>query len=380
MEHKVYQGIRRVSRLEYLFIVLRNAHRGYDHDKALEEIQKHQADLEAKKANALGRIKARPVSGKAVLRESEKMARQMRYIDRGVDGFTLSDDGYQLLQSLPKNGNAAMGNMACALLTDRFWSVYPKFGRAIVSICSQVDGTMDLPLPNDNSFKDALFTKYGQEIDALSFKIIREIGTELELINWHLIGQGDDRLQRVFSICCISSNADPAANLGENGASDLFPTECMEKMGLQRGFIKESRLGTPDTKTLFESAKDDGNTPTLILIEKIEKKIQLRRYPCFSIDKFEEVMWKKYLELVNYRQLFPALYPELRDNVCYEMRISDSVFDGAIKGLINNPIRVRVYPSGGTLDYSRRFAQLHKYLPPQTIGGKYITFIKIKRV
>lgn len=74
MAYKTYLGIRRVSRLEYLIAFLGSVRDGYDREDARRHIQKILQGVEIEKAKALGKKKARPVSGASLLPECEKMA------------------------------------------------------------------------------------------------------------------------------------------------------------------------------------------------------------------------------------------------------------------------------------------------------------------
>ena len=381
---KHYKALRRVSRLDYLFVVVRNADIGYKRENALSDIQKIQADLESNKAKALGKKKARPVSGKAVLTESEKMALQLRYVHRSAGSFIPTPDGEKLLYAAIGKRPGHLTNELKAMLTARFWQVYPKFGQTIMAISSQTNGTMELPTPTDLGFVDAIRDHYDFECEAVSFKIIREISSELGLLNWHIFENSKEKehshLQRVYAIVCIAGLKTLEISTLQPLDTEIFSDHCTERLVRKVSILADMKGELQNTQgwsDKFVWVNEDSNC---FIFSGINGLYIVAPYREIEIDKFEECLWVTYLDIVKNHPLFPVIYPVLRNEVCYRLRITDEAYDQFVEELIKTPRRIRVYPSSGILDYSWDLAHLHKHLPPQNEFGKFMTFLKISRL
>jgi hypothetical protein len=136
----------------------------------------------------------------------------------------------------------------------------------------------------------------------------------------------------------------------------------------------------------------EGKSPSEILIQaenkgyisiKLEEEEGFLLIKTFSVDskEFEEVLWKEYLKLSDYKSNYPVYYSELRDYVCEQLRISDRAFDSFIKRMINKPeeCTVKLHPGGGPMPPRRGLSSMLKVLPPKTGSDEYITFIKATR-
>jgi hypothetical protein len=377
---KVYKALRKVSNLDYLFVVLRSAQGGYDRESALRGIQKIQADLEAEKAKALGKKKARPVSGGAVLNESEKMALQLGYVVRIANSLALTLEGQLLLQTAEGGKSGRLSTSAIVLLTNRLWQTYPIFGETILAICSQPESLMDLPTPGDPDFNRFILSQYDLDCDAITFKIIRETGTKLGLLNWHIHAVNQFRRQRVYAISCILKL--DVIYRAKNQALDsgTYSDRCLANLVRALDKLEKAKIEREHAQESLPNLILEYENNLYELISASGEQFVVFPFQTPTPEQFEEHLWKTYLKLVNLRPLFPVIYPLLRNEVCFSIRISDEKFDSMIAELINEPKRIRVLPSAGILNYSRDLAHLHKHLPPQNETGQFMTFLKIDRV
>lgn len=380
MRLKTYLRIPRVPRLEYLLEFLKSIREGYNREDARRRVQRIREEFEAEKARALGKKKPRPVRGASIVRECEKMGLQLRFAARSAGGWSLTTDGDELLKHCPEDLKDFPREEIKTTLISRLWQVYPRFGRTILAILHQQDGKMDLPMRSAaGSFRDTIRQEYQLDADVLTFNMIREIGTQLELLNWYVIEDDGRRRQRVYAIACVATLTSFEELDGQPARTESPLDACLQEIGLEIGALTiDEGVYRPHTLlniTPVSAAKTRG----YLVIEAQGDYVFIKRHRKVDVGKLEEVLWKTYLEKVSYRPLFPILYPELRNEVCHRLRLPDRTFDRVVLGLIESPRRLRIYPSGGILDYASNLAHLHKYLPPKTSHGHFMTYLKIHR-
>ncbi len=238
-------------------------------------------------------------------------------------------------------------------------------------------------MPTDPSFNEAISTNYDYFCDAISFKIIREIGSELGLLNWYILeeskGKGKIHLQRVYAIVCIATLKTLELLNDQTLDIETFSDYCLGKLVREVG----GRIAKQGEFQNIQGWSDKfdwlDETRKSIAFAALNGLYFVTPFQNPGIDQFEEYLWKTYLDLVKNRPLFPVVYPVLRNEVCYRLRITDETFDQFLKELIKAPKRIRVYPSAGILDYSGDLAHLHKHLPPPNEAGQFMTFLKITR-
>jgi hypothetical protein len=294
--------------------------------------------------------------------------------------LALTLDGQLLLQAAEGEKSGRLSTSVKALLTNCLWQTYPKFGETILAICRQPDGAMELPMPGDPDFNGFIQNQYEFECDAITFKIIREIGTELGLLNWRILKINQFRRQRVYAISCIIKLKEIGkANIMALG-SGTYSECCLANLVRTSGNLEKTtneKEYSQDALTTFISEREHR---IYKLTSAFSEQFVVFPYQTPTPEQFEEHLWKTYLKIVNLRPLFPVIYPVLRNEVCHSLRISDEVFDYMTDELIKEPKRIRVFPSAGILDYSRDLAHLHKHLPPKNETGQFMTFLKIGRV
>lgn len=381
MRLKAYLGIRRVPRLEYLVEFLKSVREGYNREDARRRVQRIQEELEAEKAKVLGKKKPRPVSGASIVPECEKMALQLRFSVRSGGDWTLTPDGEQLLNYSAQDPKDFPSDTIRTMLITRLWEVYPRFGQTILAILRQQDGKVELPMRSAaGSFRDRIRQKYRLDCDVVTFNMIRELGTQLELLNWYVIEAEGERLQRVYVISCVATLGSFDKLAGQPPRTDSPLAACRHEIGLEIGALSIDegvyRPYTLPTAATVSAAKTKG----YLVIKSHGDYVFIKRLRQVDVEELEQALWETYLEKVGYRPRFPILYPELRNEVCHRLRLPDRTFDRVVLGLIERPRRLRIYPSGGILDYASNLAHLHKYLPPRTSHGQFMIYLNIDRV
>lgn len=381
MAFKTYLSIRPVPRLEYLIEFLKSVREGYDREDARRRIQQIRDEFEKQKAKALGKKKPRPVRGAAIVPQCEKMTAQLRFAARTADGWKLTPDGEQLLSDAAEDPNDFPGEAVKTTLTARLWQVYPRFGKIILAILRQPNGKMDLPMRSEaGSFREAIQQQYQVDCDALTFYVIRELGTQLELLNWYVVETEGRRQQRVYAIACVATLS-WLEKLADQPPRTNSPLDaCLDRIGSDIGALTlEDGLYQPHT-LLNTSLASIAQAKGYLFIEAGGDWVFVDRHHEVEMAALEQELWRCYLEKVDYRPLFPVLYPELRNEVCYQLRLPDKTFDQNLLRLIEKPQRLRIYPSGGTLNYASNLAHLHKYLPPQTSHKHFMIYLKIEQL
>jgi hypothetical protein len=199
----------------------------------------------------------------------------------------------------------------------------------------QPDKTVVLPVRRaKGSFSKVALQRYGLEIDHFSFEMVRDIATELGLVNWGIVEE-EERWQHVY-------------------------------------LVVDMVLGRRAKKGGHIRVQSDEGVYTITFI-KLKPKT------------FLAVLAEAYLELTDDRPKYPVLYPEIRGKVCEGLRVSDEVFDANVFSLMKKRQKVKlgdavfrmiIYPSSGVLNYARLPPNMLKHLPPKQ-SGKFISFLKI---
>jgi hypothetical protein len=378
MAAKDFRRIPRVPRLEYLVELLRGVREGYNPEDVRRRAQRIRDDFEAEKARALGRQNPRTVSGAITVSEAEKMAVQMGLARRRGAQWSLTLDGEALLAHCPEDPRGFLGDDARRLLVPRIWQTYPRFGETLLTIRAQPDATIDLPMRSGKgAFREAIEDKYGLTYDLLTFIMVREMGTQLELLNWYVLEETTPRRQRVYLVADIVLLGEVAREpVATNSAGSRSPL-WQDLASAAAGAVSDPDLVTPcDVGGLRATVRARGD----IVVDAVGDCAVIRPRADVDLGAFEQALWEVYLRKVDFRLLIPALYPELRNEVCLRLKIPDRLFDRVLLDLIDHPRRLRIFPSGGELGYASNLAHLHKYLPPKTARGHFMVYLKVDRV
>jgi hypothetical protein len=345
-----------VQRLEYLVAFLESyKNNGFDEKRAQKAIQQQIHYFEIEKAKALGRQRPQMRKGTSTLQECLKLARHLGLIDRFK---RLTPDAAQVLDSGQRR----------LFVLERMWQTYPRFRQVVLA--ARDAEQVDLPFYAwGDTFRQEAGPLYKLEFDRLTFETIRDLATQLRLINWY---PTEEKRQIVYPVVSVARFSEIISLVGLPIEQETFAQQCRHQtaLGLNILAVRESRYEA--------QAHMELKTQGYLILQTDSDQVFIRDHDV-SPEDFEQVLWREYLGLSSMRSRFPVLYPNLRNRICAAIRISDRVFDRHLLSLIREPQRLNIYPSGGVLNYAANLAHLGKFLPPKTSQGNFIVYLKIDR-
>jgi hypothetical protein len=356
MSHK-YLRLPRVRRLEYLIVFLESYNDdGFDEERAYRAIQQQIHRLEVEKAKALGRQRPRMRKGVYTLKECLRLASDLGLVDR-----------FQRLT--PRAAQVLESGRRRSFLLKQMWQVYPRFRQVVLTVRNSE--RLHLPLYNWDAFRQEGGNLYGLDFDRLNFEIVRDLTTQLGLVNWHPTEDKPKR-QIVYPVGLVATFREIISLAGLHVEQETFAQQCRHQAALDLNLlVVQNDCYEAQAHVPFEN-------PSYMILQTDSDYVFFRGHDVSS-EEFEQVLWKEYLSLSSMRPRFPVLYPSLRNRVCAVLRISDQVFDHHLLSLIQRPRRLDIYPSGGVLNYAANLAHLVKFLPPKTSQGNFIVYLKIDR-
>jgi hypothetical protein len=332
--------IPRVRNLDYLRAVLKSAQKeGCSKREATLSVIEVVRSLDAAKASALGRTMAPIPKGQHLTEQCLEMGRQLGLLAVVGDRVTLMPLGLDVMRS--------MGTpLEQQIFFGRLWSTYPQFRSVLLITCNDAR-TMVLPLQRSLELFASAAVLQGLFVDQMSFELVRDLGTNLRILNWRTKFGDRGGEQTVYAVqTCVSCEGQGGPSREAEAVSIKFRAEWL--------------------RSSYRPPSLDGT-----LYEYVENKM--------DIPPFEQQLWSSYLDLAKDIPLFPVLYSQLRDNVCEAGRISDATFDRLLASLMRNPRRLDIYPSSGVMPYSARAAVSYKQIPARMDSGDFMTFLKLTR-
>ena len=353
---RTYLRVPRVQRLEYLQAFL-NSYRNneFDEKEAQKAIQKQIHHFEVEKAKALGRQRPRTRKGTSTLQECLKLASHLGLIDRFK---RLTAEAARVLDS----------SQSRPFLLERMWQNYPRFGQVVLT--ARDAEQLDLPFYAwGDTFRREASPLYGFEFDRLTFEAIRDLATQLGLINWY---PTEEKRQIVYPVASVATFSEIIFLTGLPVEQETLDQQCRHQTALNLNLL--TVRGDRYEAQAHMELKAQG----YLILQTDSDQAFIRDYGV-SPEDFEQILWREYLGLSSMRPRFPVLCPNLRNQVCAALRISDQIFNQHLLSLIQQPRRLNVYPSGGVLNYAANLPHLGKFLPPKTSQGDFIIYLKIDR-
>lgn len=351
-----YLRVPLVQRLEYLDAFLKSySNVEFDEENAKHAVQRQINLVEVEKAKALGRKRPRMRKGTSTLLECLNLSRHLGLIDQFK---RLTPDAERALDTADRR----------PLLVSRMWQTYPRFRKVVLA----VRDAEQLILPfyaRGKEFREEASSRYGFDFDRLTLETIRNLASQLELVNWYPTEQ---RKQIIYPVTSIVMLSEMVSLAGSSVRLDTYAQQQLHQTALDLGLLRirddryEVQASLPHEKQGY-------------LIFQTESDRVFVRDHTISLENFEQIVWQEYLSLSDMRPRYPVLYPNLRNRVCAILRIPDRTFDRHLLSLIRDPRRLNIYPSGGVLDYAANFAHLGKFLPPKTAQGNFIIYLKAER-
>jgi hypothetical protein len=296
--------------------------------------------LAAAKAAALGRREPKALKGEQLLQQCIQMATRLGILQRRGTWLDTTPTANEILARGPIEDLGVFFRL--------LWQTFPLFRSVVTRVCSTPQGFL---LPVDRStgrFSDAA-SRQGLDADHISFEIVRDLATDLKVLNWHPVITDAQTQQKVYAVGSLRGSTHTSSAC----AMEARPSPLADLARAQNAPVYDAHL-PPEYPCLFV-----GNP--------------------LDPDAFERNLWREYLLQTDRVPRFPVLYSVVRDAVCEALRISDAAFDDGVSGLIEKPHRLNIYPAAGILDYASKVAITYKQIPPRTATGQFMTFLKIDR-
>jgi len=329
-EFEPYRSVPRVSRLEYLVDFLTAFSKGANRAELESKLIERKSWFEDEKYKAVGRGK--PFGNKALahasslLTDSFALSRQLGFIQGKEGDRKLTEEGQRFL--------SVSDYISCPnLFAQRFVRTYSSAQDLMLLLDKAPNHQITLSTQTykkEGRHFTEIAKPLGLHTDVVTFIITREILSQLSLINWKPTYEHGSEC-----IVYLSSNIEKTDNPNEPVGGLTFK----------------------NNGTLYSAT--------------------IRSEP---YDVIRDTLWSEYMELTDYVPLFPVFYSDLRSAVCCKLRISDKVFDAFAELFVSgNDTKLDVVWSSGSLPYSRDSANLLKSLPPKSVDGEYIIYLKIEK-
>lgn len=322
-----YRRVPLVKRVEYILDLLETVNRGYSREAAEAKLAERKRSFEVEKARALGRgnpFTARLKQAGRLAEFCERLCRQTGLIESASGIHRLTSNGERIL------GMSSEGIEPDALLLESLLRTYPSFQQVISAINSAEKCEVILPSTKLRALYAEYAKRYDISVDMWTFDIVRDLTSQLGVLNWFPDSIGGLTMQRVFM----------ASNISYNESST--------------------------------DAAADFRAHTVI---SGKKAVIERNLPDFS--SFKVSAWNEYLKITKYVPKRPVFYSDLRTRVCYALRIADKIFDKLARKLIEKDEEYLLLAAGGSLPYRRDSAGMLKSLPPRTPRGQYMVYLKM---
>jgi len=366
----MYKRVPPVFSFEYLRVFLNVINKeGYDRKAIRNAIFNERVKFEKEKFKAIGKgYRLKTVKSEHLVKNCHLLSTQIGLLRRTNGDALLSEESREFLShevTYPKTKSTLLSKLLKA---------YIPFNEVLFCIRNQVKGEVLLPLGKETVLFKSFAERYQLKIDKIQFHVVRDLLTQLEILNWREKKNGE-RMQKVYLIADVLKLSDISNLVGQ--PSKFTENENLPINRFLREFTDEGRfsLEGKSPTDILKQAENKGYIS--IKMEEEEDFLLIKTFTVSSGD-FEEVLWKEYLKLSDYKSNYPVYHSELRDYVCEQLRISDKTFDSFIKRMINKPeeYTVKLHPGGGPMPPRRGLSSMLKVLPPKTGSDEYITFIK----
>jgi len=376
----MYKRVPPVFSLEYLRVFLNAIEKeGYNSEAIRKAIFDKRVKFEKEKFKATGRgFRLKTVKSKHLVKNCYMLCMQTGLLQRRNNDVSLSKESREFLS------NELTHPKTKSMLLSKLLNTYTPFNEVLFSIRNQGEGGFLLPLGKEISLFESLADeRYQLKVSKIQFQVVRDLLTQLGILNWRETKKDGLRSQMVYLIAStfrLSEVLDFLSQKKYKVKSTSIEVDRSRDFRISQ-FIREVTEG--GRFSLKEVSSTDIITEAErkgYIITKLQETEDFLFIKNFSVNtaNFEEVLWKEYLEISDYRSNYPVYYSELRDPVCERLRISDKTFDGLILRMVHKPYEytVKLFPGGGPMPTRRGLSSMLKALPPKTGSDEYITFLK----
>lgn len=363
----MYKQIRPIFSLQYLRVFLNVIDKkGYNRNAIKDAIFDERVRFEKEKFKAIGKGYRLKIRGESLVKSCYDLSMQIGFLRKTNNDVELSNEAREFLSHdiiYPKTRS---------MLLSKLLSTYIPFTKVIFCIRDQPDIEFLLPMGKKPKIFKSFADKYQLKVDKIQFHVARDLLTQLEILNWREKKDGD-RMQKVYLIANVLKLSEVLGFIRQ-----ISKLTDREKLQINRFLGEVAQGGSFKRKSPTDIVKRAESKGYIIIkLEESNNFLFIKNFTVSGGD-FEQVLWKEYLKISDYKSNYPVYYSELRDNVCEQLRISDKTFDGFIMRMINKPdeYTVKLHPGGGPLPPRRGLSSMLKVLPPKTGSDEYITFIK----
>jgi hypothetical protein len=310
----------RVSRIEYIFTFLKGVNKKLTTQKLAQKLGECKLHFEERKYKALGRRRPKITVASSLVQECIALANKLGLAEVDKGFLSLTSTGLQLLRLPLEEGK------------DTIASLYVNS----IDIVKEIMIKMNMQKGKEFLFPDyrhGKFKKFSQyvsryniDIDVLSFVALRDILWQLGYVNWYQFRKDKDYWFKVYLTARITKN----------------------------------RLHSYTLTFVY-------NTTTFYV-----------RRNKTTMEDFTKTLWVEYMRYSNDVHFIPIFYSDIRNAVCYKLKISDATFDNLLKELLTQKEPTfRVMWSSAAVPHERDTLSLLKNLPPLSPEGQYMTYLLI---
>jgi len=365
-----FHRIPRVRRLEYLLSFLRCVEEGkYDSESLLSSMIEERTKFEQEKLRALGKGRTfdkqellRKGKGRDLALSAHQLASQLQLVEDTTDGrVVLLEQGKLILETGLEN--ESVRRQLVVSMLER----YPTCRQILLAIRNN-DGSITLPTVRGNDIFQKDARGYGITCDQWDYEIVRDLTTQLELVNWRIDQQGAVRKHKVYLICEVVTWSD-LRRARRFAKPKSFKDRCIKHFKRGKSYLLSKR-------DILICADSQG----YVVASRLRNPVFLKPVTTDQ-NEFDEIVWKEYLELTKQTPMRPVFFSDLRERVCERLLMSNAGFDIQVIRMINSPSRYRtkVYAGGGALPHLPGIDMLRKDLPPKTGTDEYMTYLKLDR-
>jgi len=365
----MYKRVPPVFSFEYLRVFLNVIDKeGYDQKAIRNAIFNERLRFEKEKFKAIGKgYRLKKVKSEHLVKNCYRLSMQIGLLQRTNNDVLLSQESREFLShhfTYPKTKSMLLGKLL---------KTYIPFNKVLFCIRDQAKGEFLLPLGKETGLFKGVAERYQLKVDKIQFEVVRDLLTQLEILNWSEKKDGD-RMQKVYLIANVLKFSEVLDFVSQASMLTVIENPMINRF--LREVTEEGKFSL-EGKTPTETVMQAENKGYIAIKLEEEDSLFIKTFKVSSVD-FEEVLWKEYLKISDYKSNYPVYYSELRDNVCAQLRISDKTFDSFIMRMINKPYQytVKLHPGGGPMPPRRGLSSMLKVLPPKTGSDEYITFIK----
>lgn len=230
------------------------------------------------------------------------------------------------------------------------------------------DGSIILPTVRGKEIFQKEARRYGITCDQWDYEIVRDLATQLEVVNWRIDLQGTERNHKVYLICEVVTWSD-LTHERRSAKPESFKYRCIEH-------FKENLKHSSSKGDVSDCAVSQG----YVVASRLRNPIFLKSLTMHQ-NEFDDAIWQDYLGLTEQSAMRPIFFSDLREEVCERLLMSNVGFDIQVLRMINSPgrYRTKVYAGGGALPHLPGKDMLRKDLPPKTGTDEYMTYLKLDR-